>query len=146
MSQFFDADESSCRFSIPQFDFVCFLSVGILVLVALSIPIVLDWYIDQGRCKNSLSDSAQIRICSLESACEIYRNQVGEYPTALVDLCRRPAGLNASQWSGPYVMTEAKYDPWGNAYLYFANEEFPSVSICSAGPDGKYGTDDDILN
>lgn len=82
----------------------------------------------------------------MESACEQYRIKVGEYPTDLKDLYRCPAGMNASQWSGPYTMMEFKSDPWGNAYSYFANEEFPSVAIRSAGRDGRYGTEDDISN
>ncbi len=56
-----------------------------------------------------------------------------------------------ANWAGPYITTTAKEaprDPWGHAYSY----EFPSThesefpDIWSPGPDGKEGTEDDIVN
>jgi general secretion pathway protein G len=71
---------------------------------------------------------------------------VGRFPGTLDDLTQQPAGLNRIQWGGPYLEQAAPNDPWGNPYLYVADEQHDRVLIKSFGPDGMDGTADDIPN
>ena len=71
----------------------------------------------------------------------------GSFPKSLQDLVQQPA--DAKNWRGPYfTATNLPVDPWGNPYIY----EYPGkhntngYDLSSAGPDGKPGTDDDIVN
>ena len=69
----------------------------------------------------------------------------GFYPKSLQGLVQRTDG--ATNWHGPYL-DKLPVDPWGGKYIY----EYPGkhntngYDLFSAGPDGKAGTDDDIVN
>jgi len=71
----------------------------------------------------------------------------GSFPKSLQDLVQQPA--DAKNWRGPYFKPpNLPIDPWGNPYHY----EYPGkhdtngYDLFSAGPDGKTGTNDDIVN
>jgi general secretion pathway protein G len=94
---------------------------------------------------------AAVQIDGLCVALDLFKNENGYYPSgtnALNDLMVKPAGAN--NWHQYYDSRDGKIplDPWGHAYLY----EFPgkhrtnSYDLSSAGPDGKFGTEDDIAN
>lgn len=74
-----------------------------------------------------------------------YFADTGGYPGSLHDLVVAPAGV--SNWRGPYLPKDP-VDPWGNAYIYHCpgGHNPSSYDLMSAGPDGKEGTDDDIVN
>jgi general secretion pathway protein G len=79
-------------------------------------------------------------------ALDVYEADNGSYPTDLNALVQKPA--DAKDWKGPYLKKGLPKDPWGNSYVY----RFPGVhndstyDLLSAGPDGKEGTADDIVN
>ena len=95
--------------------------------------------------QNALADSAEVRISSLESACEQFRLQTGRFPNALQDLAVQPSGMTKRQWRGPYIKDgQVPPDPWGNQYRYSKDEANDRVIIRSFGKDGQENTDDDI--
>lgn len=90
---------------------------------------------------------AKVRIAMFRAALEEFKSDNGDYPAGtngLNDLVSHPTGATNSQ---QYVK-EVPLDPWGHPYRY----EFPgkhltnSYDLSSAGPDGKFGTEDDIPN
>ena len=84
----------------------------------------------------------------IKSALDQYKMDTGFYPkvsNGLVELLQQPAAT--TNWHGPYL-DKPPVDPWGKKYFY----EFPGkhntngYDLFSAGPDGKAGTGDDIVN
>ena len=87
------------------------------------------------------SDSANIQIERLSSVLDLYRLQVGRYPTedeGLDALIERPA--DADNWDGPYLKkADALNDPWGRLYLYRFPGEHGEYDLYSLGADGEEG-------
>lgn len=88
------------------------------------------------------SDTARIQIDRLGGVLDIYRLNVGRYPTTeegLEALLNAPA--NATGWRGPYVdNSDAFIDPWSAPYLYRApGENGQPYVIESYGADGTPG-------
>ena len=97
----------------------------------------------------ALSGKAKFDIAYLETALEIYRLDVGEYPSSqqgLAALVQNPG--NAPAWRGPYLARGVPVDPWGRAYLYvYPGRHNPrGFDLSSLGPDGKEAGADDINN
>ena len=86
------------------------------------------------------SKSAQIQIRDLEQALELYRLDVGRYPSTndgLSALVKKPEGVRG--WNGSYLKkSEVPADPWGNDYLY-RQLDTGSYEIVSYGGDGMPG-------
>jgi general secretion pathway protein G len=83
----------------------------------------------------------------IKAALDQYKVDNGSYPKSLQDLAQRPAA--ATNWNGPYIdPPKLPVDPWGNPYIYhFPGRHDPNpYDLLSAGPDGKEGTSDDIVN
>jgi len=82
---------------------------------AFAAPRVLDYLSGAKR------DTAQIQIERLSEVLDLYKLEVGEYPSTdqgLEALIEKPAGV--SGWNGPYLKQgrEMLVDPWGNPYQY----------------------------
>lgn len=89
------------------------------------------------------SKSAAIQISDLEQALELYKLDVGKFPSneqGLNALVRQPSG--ATGWNGPYLKKgELPDDPWGNPYEYrYAGG---MLEIISYGADGRSGGSDE---
>jgi len=89
--------------------------LAILALLASVVgPRVIDYF------SRSKSDIARLQIDQLGSALDLFRLDVGRYPTTqegLPALVARPGG--APQWRGPYLKgTSLPADPWGRPYQY----------------------------
>lgn len=87
------------------------------------------------------SDEAAITSCrasfkAIEDACEVYRSKKHQMPKSMDDLCRE----DSNQWSA--LKEDYRSDPWGNDYKLEVNGN--KVVISSAGPDGSFGTEDDL--
>ena len=83
----------------------------------------------------------------IKSALGQYEVDNGFYPRSLQDLIAPPG--NAKNWHGPYFdPPKLPLDPWGNPYIYNypGKHNQGSYDLLSAGPDGKEGTDDDVVN
>ena len=87
------------------------------------------------------SDSAKIQVERLSSVLDLYRLEVGRYPSqdeGLESLVERPAG--AETWNGPYLKkADALTDPWGRPYVYRQPGEHGEFDLYSLGADGQEG-------
>lgn len=86
--------------------------------------------------------TAKIQIKDLEQALEMYKLDVGRYPTTsqgLDSLVNRPSGV--SGWNGPYLKSGVPQDPWNNDYDYKSPGQRADVDISSLGQDGAPGGD-----
>jgi general secretion pathway protein G len=87
------------------------------------------------------ADTAKLQIEKLDSILDLYRLEVGRYPTeqeGLLALVEAPAG--SDRWNGPYLKNPgALTDPWGNAYHYRFPGEHGEYDLYSLGADAKNG-------
>ncbi len=108
--------------------------IGILVGVAM--PRL------SGRVQQSQISSTRSSISNIALAIDLYEVDNGRYPESIQALITRG---NEANWNGPYLR-EARIpqDAWGNEFRYTRRDN--GFEIRSAGPDGQFGTDDDIWN
>jgi general secretion pathway protein G len=81
------------------------------------------------------------------SAFEIDNDRYPKDRNGLQELIERPT--DARNWHGPYLEKRIiPKDPWHNEYAYESPGKHnpDSYDIISAGPDGTFGTEDDIGN
>jgi general secretion pathway protein G len=118
----------------------------VLVILATLAAIVIPKM--AGRSQQAKVTAAQSQISSLEMALDAFEVDNGYYPKTggLDDLNNQPA--NAQGWKGPYLKKGIPLDPWGNPYTYeYPGKHNPNgYDLMSMGPDGRAGTDDDIVN
>lgn len=90
---------------------------------------------------SSKSKTASLQIEELSSALDLYRLEVGGYPTSeqgLDALINKPA--NIDKWNGPYLKKSIiRDDPWGNAYIYVFPGEHGEFDLYSLGADKQEG-------
>ena len=112
------------------------------LLAAIVAPQVLK-YLGSSRVQ-----TAKIQIHNITSALELYRLDVGRYPTSeegLNALVAQPS--TASSWSGPYLQkASALKDPWGQPYLYRIPGQHGEVDVYSQGGDKEGGDAHDVGN
>jgi len=108
----------------------------ILVLLASLVAPRVIGYLGSSRTKTT-----RIQIESLATALELYKLDVGRYPSqseGLDALVRRPA--NVANWNGPYLKKDqVPLDAWGRPYLYRHPGERGEFDIYSLGADGREG-------
>jgi general secretion pathway protein G len=83
----------------------------------------------------------------IKTALDSFEVDNGYYPKSLQDLIKQPS--NAKNWHGPYLdPATLPIDPWGNPYVYYfpGKHNTSGYDLLSVGPDGKEGTDDDIVS
>ena len=86
---------------------------------------------------------AHISIGRLATALDMYKLDVGSYPTTeqgLQALVARPAGI--ARWNGPYATGETvPEDPWGRPFIYRNPSQRPGheYDLYSLGPTGQPG-------
>jgi general secretion pathway protein G len=86
------------------------------------------------------SKTATVQIADLEKALELFKLDVGRFPTSeegLNALVAQPPSASVG-WAGPYLKGSVPADPWGRAYQYRLNAD-GSVEIVSLGADGTAG-------
>jgi len=118
----------------------------VLVILATLAAIVIPKM--AGRSQQAKVTAAGSQISSLEMALDAFEVDNGYYPKTggLDDLINQPA--NTPNWKGPYLKKGVPLDPWGNPYTYDypGKHNVSGYDIMSMGPDGRAGTDDDIVN
>ena len=97
------------------------------------------------------TDSARLQIESLATVLDLYRLEVGRYPSedeGIEALIERPSGVE--KWNGPYVRKrEQLIDPWGRAFEYHypgEHAEYDLYSLGADGQDGGEGEDQDVTS
>lgn len=84
--------------------------------------------------------TAGVQISDLEQAAELFKLDVGRFPTneeGLDVLVSRPAA--ATGWNGPYLKGAVPLDPWGRPYQYENPGKRAQIEIFSLGADGAPG-------
>jgi general secretion pathway protein G len=89
----------------------------------------------------SRTQTAKVQIQNVVAALELFRLDVGHYPTeaeGLNGLITAPS--DEQGWNGPYLPREtAIHDPWGQTYLYKAPGQHGEVDVYSLGSDKSVG-------
>ena len=110
------------------------------LLAAIATPQVLK-YLNSAKLS-----TAHTQVDSLEGALDLFKLDVGRYPTTeegLDALIEAPSGLES--WNGPYVKKKNSLsDPWGKPFEYRSPGEHGEFDLFSYGPDageaGNAGT------
>src|SRR5512147_1714268 len=83
------------------------------------------------------SEAAKVQVSQISQALDLYRLEVGRYPTqeeSLGALIDAPPGL--TKWNGPYLKKkEAIIDPWGRQFLYKVPGEHGAYDLYTFGAD-----------
>ncbi len=123
---------SEAGFTLIELLVVLVILVAIAGLVA---PRVIG-YLGSSRTK-----SAKIQISSLRAAMELYKLDMGQYPTSaqgFAALIKKPD--NAEGWNGPYLSKpRIPNDPWNRPYHYKQPGEHGEFDIFSYGADNREG-------
>ena len=113
----------------------------VLVLIGVVMGIVGGNFIQRGE--KAKRDAARIEIGQIGQTLDLFKLEVGRYPTSqegLQALIAQPSGVN--NWNGPYwKKSTVPKDPWGNDYLYVFPGQHGAYDIVSYGADGKEGGD-----
>ena len=101
------------------------------------------------RSEQARVTAARTDISTLEGSLDAFEVDNGRYPTAeegLAALVTQPA--DANNWHGPYIKRGVPKDPWGSPYRYTCPGQHNTTGydLCSSGPNGQEGDDDDIDN
>ena len=103
-----------------------------------------------GKVGKSRQKAANSQISLFETALDIYRLDIGKYPTTEQGLqALRVKPDDVEKWDGPYLPKDVPLDPWGNRYVYESPGEHGDCDIISLGADGDpggEGEDTDIVS
>jgi general secretion pathway protein G len=107
------------------------------LLVAIAAPRLIKYL---GSAK---SDTAKIQVEKLGGVLDLYRLELGRYPTddeGLESLIERPP--QADSWNGPYLKNrDSLIDPWGRPYVYRSPGQHGDYDLFTLGADGGEGGD-----
>ncbi len=124
----------------PEQGFTLLELLVVLVVLGLLAGIVAPKYFNQlGRSETKV---ARAQIEGLVKALDIYRLEVGRYPSTeqgLLALITAPT--DEPRWTGPYLQKAVPQDPWGRAYVYRSPGERGDFDLLSMGKDGQPGGD-----
>ena len=113
----------------------------VLVLIGIVMGIVGGNFLGKGE--KAKGDAAKIEINQIGQTLDLYKLEVGRYPTTqegLQALITAPSGV--ANWNGPYWKNATiPKDPWGNEYKYTSPGAKGPYDIVSYGSDGKEGGD-----
>jgi len=113
------------------------------LLVVLAILVLLAGLVGPrvlGQLGGAKSKTAGVQIADLEKSLELFKIDVGRFPTSeegLAALSAKPA--NVIGWNGPYIKGNVPNDPWGKPYVYTSPAASGGVEIMSLGADGASG-------
>ncbi|NIR28410.1 MAG: type II secretion system major pseudopilin GspG [Gammaproteobacteria bacterium] len=93
----------------------------------------------------SKTKTAKLQVEELSAALDMYRLEVGRYPTGdqgLEALVEQPPGVE--NWNGPYLRkTKLPKDPWGQSYYYRMPGRHGDFDLYSLGADDTEGGEDE---
>lgn len=101
-----------------------------------------------GQLGGAKSKTAAVQIADLDKSLELFKLDVGRYPTTeegLDALVKKSATANS--WNGPYLKGGVPTDPWGHPYKYAnAGGKIEILSLGADGAPGGEGENADIRN
>jgi len=95
-----------------------------------------------GQLGGAKSKTAAVQIADLEKSLELFKLDVGRFPTTeegLQALTAKPGTANG--WNGPYIKGSVPNDPWGKPYKYTSPAPGGGIEILTFGADGVAGGD-----
>ena len=111
----------------------------VIALIALIAAVLTPQLI--GQMTRARAKTAQLQLDTVAAAVEIFRTDVGRYPTkaeGLQALVSDPGGVQG--WTGPYLKDPtAMNDPWNRPVIYVVDPTGNSFAVESLGADGKQG-------
>ena len=118
--------------------FIAVVLLVVLAILGLLMSLVGPQVLNQlGGAKTK---TAGIQIKDLEQALEMYKLDVGRFPSTsegLEALVKKPG--NATGWNGPYLKSDVPQDPWNNDYQYKYPGENGEIDIFTYGANGSPG-------
>jgi general secretion pathway protein G len=109
--------------------------IGIIALIAAVLTPQL-----MGQMGRSRAKAAQLQLETVASAVELFRTDVGRYPTKEEGLQALLQDPGADGWTGPYLKdSKSIVDPWNRPQLYEVDLVAMTFSVASLGADGKVG-------
>ena len=93
-----------------------------------------------GQLGGAKAKTAAVQIADLDKSLELFKLDVGRYPTTeegLQALNEPPA--DSPRWAGPYLKKGVPADPWGRPYQYVHPGERGEFDLFSFGRDGQPG-------
>lgn len=96
-------------------------------------------------CSRSAPDAASATkstIAGIKSACAAYKADCSALPSEAGGVRALIDNPGATEWHGPYLRGDVPVDAWGKEFRYRISNDKPVVE--SAGPDGTFGTPDDL--
>jgi general secretion pathway protein G len=120
----------------------------VMAIIGLLVAVLTPGLIGQlGRAR---AKTAQMQVDSIAASVEMFRSDVGRYPTqgeGLQSLLTEPGG--ASGWTGPYLKNpKVLADPWGRPVEYAVGPDGQTFTVTSLGRDGApngTGLDKDLM-
>ena len=93
-----------------------------------------------GRVGQSQVAAARAGVGAISTAIDLYETDNGKLPESLQNLITKGSEPN---WNGPYIRkAEGLKDPWGVEYQF--TKQGNVYTVASAGPDGSFGSADDV--
>jgi general secretion pathway protein G len=103
-----------------------------------------------GRLGKTKSQAAALQIADFEKTLDVFKLDIGRYPTNAEGLQALITRTSDSNWNGPYLKSGSiPADPWGNPYHYANPGPSGDIEIISYGADnqpGGTGENADITN
>jgi general secretion pathway protein G len=115
----------------------------IMTLVAIVGPRVVS------RGKTAKVNATKIQMNSIKTALQQFEIHASRFPTSdegLEALVKKPGDLTDDEWPDKYMDTVPK-DSWHTEFQYkYPSEHGGDFDLISAGPNKKFGDEDDIAN
>lgn len=93
-----------------------------------------------GQMSRARAKAAQLQLDTVASAIELFREDVGHYPTSAEGLSALLRDPGAAGWTGPYLKdAKAVKDPWNHDLTYQVETDGSRFSVVSLGADGRQG-------
>jgi general secretion pathway protein G len=114
----------------------------VLTILAILAAVVVPKFSGVGEGAKIKATKAQLS--TFATSLDMFEVDNGHYPKHLEDLCTQPR--DASNWR--QYMENIPLDQWQHPFVYtFPGKHRPnSYDLASPGPDGRIGSDDDIVN
>lgn len=114
--------------------------IVVLVILGLLAAIVGPRVID--RLGKGKVDIAKVQLSELEGSLDLFRFDVGRYPSSTEGLHALIEDPGVPNWSGPYLKKNViPKDPWGREFEYRSPGQHGDYDLWSLGADGVEGGD-----
>ncbi len=124
-----------------------------IIIVVTIIGLLVAWVGNKvfGQGDAAKSRIAKAQLSDIGAALDLYKLDVGKYPTQQEGLKALITSTGAANWNGPYMRkAEQIKDPWSTDIVYKApgadNRPFDLISLGADGKEGGDGPNKDVTN